>query len=180
MSEILTLAVALVPLWHNSVNDCLVKFPGLHCKPVPHLVLNVVIWGELFAPQSLFLGDEKWRNRRERGLDCTEGHQELPTVLIICSAIPGKGMSSWHEWWLEMSLGVITSNRNWNDIVSSGSIQDHHHQKNPRPSTQVQERLWWRSSLTKMAPFWYTSCSTGQHWMPSVIGMGSDSDVWDL
>ena len=48
-----------------------------------------------------------------------------------------------------MSLGVITSNQNQNNKVSSGSIQDHHHQKNPRSFTQVQERLCWRSSLTK-------------------------------
>ena len=26
-----------------------------------------------------FLGDQKWRNRRERGLDCMEGDQEPPT-----------------------------------------------------------------------------------------------------
>ena len=43
--------------------------------------------------------------------------------------MPGKGMSSWHEWWLEMSLGVITLNQNRNDKVSSGSIQGHYHQK---------------------------------------------------
>ena len=77
---------------------------------------------------------------------------EWPTVLIICSAMPGKGMSSWHEWWLEMSLDVITSKQNRNRKVSSGSFQSHHHQKSPRPSTQVQGRLCWRYSLTKMAP----------------------------
>ena len=56
-------------------------------------------------------------------------HVEWPTVLIICSAMPGKGMSFWHEWWLEMSFGIITSNQKRNDKVSSGSIQGHHHQK---------------------------------------------------
>ena len=72
MSEVLALAVeALVPLRHNAVNGCLVKFPGLCCEPVPHVLLDVVR-GESFAPQSLFLGDQKWRNRRERGLDCME------------------------------------------------------------------------------------------------------------
>ena len=62
---------------------------------------------------------------------------------------------------------LITSNQNQNDKVSSGSTHGHHHQKNPRLSTQVQERLCW-PSLTKMALFWYTSYSVGQQWMPSV------------
>ena len=46
-----------------------------------------------------------------------------------------------NEWWLEVSLGVITSNQNRNDKVSSERIQGHHHQQNPRSSTQVQESL---------------------------------------
>ena len=69
-----------------------------------------------------------------------EGDREPPTVLIICSAMPEKGISSWHEWWMEMSLGVITSNQNRNDKVSSASIQGHQHKKNPRLSTQVQAK----------------------------------------
>ena len=75
MSEVLALAVeALVPLRHKAVNGCLVKFPGLRCEPVPQVLLDVVVRGESFAPQSLlFFGDQKWRNRRERGLDCMEG-----------------------------------------------------------------------------------------------------------
>ena len=56
-------------------------------------------------------------------------HVEWPTVLIICSAMPGKGMSSWHKWRLEMSLSVIILNQNQNYKVSSGSIQGHYHQK---------------------------------------------------
>ena len=57
MSEVLALAVeALVPLRHKAVNDCLVKFPGLRCEPVPHVLLGVVVRGESFAPQSLFQG----------------------------------------------------------------------------------------------------------------------------
>ena len=55
-------------------------------------------------------------------------HVKWPTVLIICSAMPEMEMSSWHEWWLEISLCVITSNQKQNDKVSGGSIQDHHHQ----------------------------------------------------
>ena len=98
----------------------------------------------------------------------TRKHVEWPTVFIICSAMSGKGMSFWHEWWLEMSLGVITSNQNRNDKVSSGSFQGHHHQKNLRPSTQVQERLCWHSSLIKMVTFWQTLCSMGQQWIPSI------------
>ena len=54
MSEVLTLA--LVPLRHEAVNGCLVKFPGLRCEPVPHVLHDVVIRGESFAPQSLFRG----------------------------------------------------------------------------------------------------------------------------
>ena len=58
MSEVLTLAVeALVPLRHKAVNGCLVKFPGLRCESVPHVLLDVVR-GESFAPQSLFEGTE--------------------------------------------------------------------------------------------------------------------------
>ena len=57
MSEVLVLAVeALVPLRHKVVNGCLVKFPGLHCETVPHILLDVAIRGESFAPQSLFRG----------------------------------------------------------------------------------------------------------------------------
>ena len=55
MSEVLALGVeALAPLRHKAVNDCLVKFPGLRCEPVPHLLLDVVVRGESFAPQSIF------------------------------------------------------------------------------------------------------------------------------
>ena len=54
MSEVLVMAVeALVPLRHKAVNVCLVKFSGLRCEPVPHILLDVVR-GESFAPQSLF------------------------------------------------------------------------------------------------------------------------------
>ena len=55
MSEVLALAVeALVPLQHKALNGCLVNFPGLRCEPAPHVLLDIVIQGELFAPQSLF------------------------------------------------------------------------------------------------------------------------------
>ena len=77
MSEVLTLAV--VPLLHKTVNGCLVNFPGLRCETVPHVLLDVVVRGESFASHSLFLGDQKWRNRRERVLDCMEGDREPPT-----------------------------------------------------------------------------------------------------
>ena len=57
MSEVLALVVeALVPLRHKAVNGCLVKFMGLHCESVPHVLLDVVVRGESFAPQSLFRG----------------------------------------------------------------------------------------------------------------------------
>ena len=55
MSEAFVLTVeALVPLRHKAVNGFLVKFPGLPCEPVPHVVLDVVVRDESFAPQSLF------------------------------------------------------------------------------------------------------------------------------
>ena len=55
MSEVLALAVeALVPLRHKAVNGCLVKFPGLRREPIPHVMLDVVVRGESFAPQRLF------------------------------------------------------------------------------------------------------------------------------
>ena len=74
MSEVLALAVeTLVSLRHKAANGCLVKFPGLRCEPVPHVLLDVVVRGEPF------LGDQKWRNRRERDLDCMEGDREPPT-----------------------------------------------------------------------------------------------------
>ena len=57
MSEVLVLAVeALVALRHKVVNSCLVKFPGLCCEPVLHILLDVIIQDELFAPQSPFKG----------------------------------------------------------------------------------------------------------------------------
>ena len=65
MSEVLALAVeALVPLRHNAVNGCLVKFPGLRCEPVPHVLFDVVVRGESFAPQEPLLADQKWHNLR--------------------------------------------------------------------------------------------------------------------
>ena len=95
MSEVFALAIeALVPLRHKELHGCLVKFPGLHCEPVLHVLLDLVVRGESFAPQSLCLEDQKWRNRREGGVDCMEGDREPPTVLFICSAIPWKGMGS--------------------------------------------------------------------------------------
>ena len=65
MSEVLALTVeALVPLRHKPVNGCLVKFPGLRCEAVPRVLLDVVVVrDELFGPQGLFLGEQKWRNR---------------------------------------------------------------------------------------------------------------------
>ena len=57
MSEVLALVVeALVPLRHKAVNGCLVNFPGLCWEPVPHVLLDVVVRGESFAPHSLFWG----------------------------------------------------------------------------------------------------------------------------
>ena len=50
MSEVLE----FVPLRHRAVNDCLIKFQGLRCGPVPRVLLDVVIRGEWFTPQSLF------------------------------------------------------------------------------------------------------------------------------
>lgn len=47
---------AFVPLRHKAVNGCLVKFLVLRCEPVSHVLLDIVVWGESFAPQSLFLG----------------------------------------------------------------------------------------------------------------------------
>ena len=59
MSEVLVLAVkTLVPLRHKAVNGCLVKFPGLRFGPVPHVLLDVVVRGESFDPQSLFRGSK--------------------------------------------------------------------------------------------------------------------------
>ena len=44
MSEVMALAVeALFPLRHKAVNGYLVKFPGLRCEPVPHVLLDVVL-----------------------------------------------------------------------------------------------------------------------------------------
>ena len=79
MSEVLALAVeALVPLRHKVVNGCLVKFPGMHCETVLHIMLDVVIQDESFAPQSLFYetknsiaGREVWTVWRVTALnDC--------------------------------------------------------------------------------------------------------------
>ena len=79
MSEVLALAIeALVPLRHQAVNGCPVKLPRLRCKQVPHVLLDVVVRGESFALRA-FLGDQKWRNRMERGLDCMEGDREPST-----------------------------------------------------------------------------------------------------
>ena len=72
MSEVLALAVeAFVPLRHKAVNGCFVKFPGLSCEPVLHVLLNVVR-GESFALRAFFRGP-KWHNSRESDLDYMEG-----------------------------------------------------------------------------------------------------------
>ena len=76
MSEVLALAVeALVPLRHKVVIGCLVKFPGLCCEPVLLMSLSEVNR----LPLRAFFRGPKWRNRRERGLDCMEGDRELPS-----------------------------------------------------------------------------------------------------
>ena len=49
MSEVLALAV-------EAVNGCLVKFLGLRCETVMHILLDIVVRDESFAPQSLFRG----------------------------------------------------------------------------------------------------------------------------
>ena len=67
---------ALVPLRHKAVIGCLVKFPDLRCEPVPHVQFDVVVRGESFASQSIFMGPKR-RNRMERGLDCMEGDLSL-------------------------------------------------------------------------------------------------------
>ena len=78
MSEVLALAVeALIPLQQKVVNGCLVKFLGLHCEPVLHILLDVIVRGESFAPQSLFqqtkngviAGREVWTVWRVYALD---------------------------------------------------------------------------------------------------------------
>ncbi|KAJ4449426.1 hypothetical protein ANN_00825 [Periplaneta americana] len=72
MPEVLVMAVeALVPLRHKAVNGWIVKFPGLRCEPVPHVLLDVVV-----------RGDQKWRNRRERGLDCMKGDRKPPGLYL--------------------------------------------------------------------------------------------------
>ena len=49
----------------QEVNVCLVKFPELRCEPVPHVLVDLVVRGESFAPQSLFQGTKNgviaWR-----------------------------------------------------------------------------------------------------------------------
>ena len=82
MSEVLALAVeALVTLRLKAVNGCLVNFPEVRCELVPHVLLDVVVQGESSAPQSLFLGDQKWSNRKESGLEDMEGDREPPTLI---------------------------------------------------------------------------------------------------
>ena len=55
MSEVLTLAVeAFVPLRQKAVDGCLIKFPGLRCEPVLHVLLDIIVRGKSFALQSLF------------------------------------------------------------------------------------------------------------------------------
>ena len=55
MSKVLALAVhVLVPLRPKTVNGYLVKFPGQRCEQFPQELLDVVVRGESFAPQSLF------------------------------------------------------------------------------------------------------------------------------
>ena len=67
MSEVLALAAeALVPLRHKAVNGCLVKFLRLRCEPVPHLLFDVIVRGESFAPQSLFRGPKMVYSQGER------------------------------------------------------------------------------------------------------------------
>ena len=126
MSVVLALAVeALVPLRHKAVNGCLIKFPGLRCEPVPHVLLDVVR-GEWFAPQSLFLGDQKWRNRRERGLDCMEGDREPPTwisarVPWFCwpyEALHCRG-AQWPHGWACLVISISSLGEGWSRFASN-------------------------------------------------------------
>ena len=111
MSEVLALAVeALVPLQHKVVNGCLVKFPGLCCEPVLLVLLGIVVRGKLCAPPSLFLGDQKWHNHRERDMDCMEGDWEPPTW--ISARVP------WLCWPYDLHLWS-SSGRQWTSVLLS-------------------------------------------------------------
>ena len=75
MSEVLALAVeALVLLRHKAVNGYLVKFPGLRCEPVLHVLLDVVVRGNRLSLRA-FLGDQNWHNHKETGPDCMDSHR---------------------------------------------------------------------------------------------------------
>ena len=61
MLEVLALAVeALVPLRHKAVNGCLVKFPGLHCEPVPIVHMQRYVTGLHIPESGSFLFERLW------------------------------------------------------------------------------------------------------------------------
>ena len=153
MSEVLALAVeALVPLRHKAVNGCLVKFPELRCEPFPHVLLDVVR-GESFAPQRLFFRGPKWRKRRERswlhGVWSRTSHLNFCKTHLQRYAREGNDflVSGDESWCHHFEPESKRQSFQWNHPGPTSP-------KNPRPSTQVQERLCWRSSLIKTAPFW--------------------------
>ena len=107
----------------------------------------------IVCPSEPFLGDKKWCNHRERGLDCMEGDLEPPTWIsaraVIVLAVWGLALS-WSRMTPRISLRtrIKTTSLQWKH---PGSWQKK--KRKPRPSTQVQERLCW-PSLIRTVPFW--------------------------
>ena len=101
-------------------------------------------------------------------------HVKWPTLLIICSAMPGKGMSSWHEWWMEMSLGVEPESK-WQSLQCKhpGSPPPKKIQCHPRKcrKSYADVLLWPRRPLlidflqceTTVNAQWYSQTLTTLH-----------------
>ena len=122
MSEVLALAEeALVPLWQNG-EWLSRKIPGdaLWTSSTRTAWRLRPRW--IVCPSVPFLGDQKWRNRRERGLDCMEGDRQPPTW--ISAKVPWlwlhyeilhcRGAEWPHGWALVRTILCYTCN----DIVT--------------------------------------------------------------
>ena len=82
MSEVLALVVeALVTLRQKAVNGCLVKLPGCVVNQLRTYCLTSSSEVNRLHLRA-FLGDQTWRNRRERCLDYMEGDRELPLEFL--------------------------------------------------------------------------------------------------
>ena len=127
---------------------CLIKFPGLLWTSSARTAWRRPRW--IVYPSEFFLGDQKWHNCREREIwtvwRVIENLRLYWLSAVVCregNEFLGWGVAGDESWCHHFEPELKRQSLQWKHLGSPPSL------KNPKPSTQVQERLCCRSSLTK-------------------------------